>query len=97
MNDVNRNPRRWVDDSGRVRVIEGWHPSDPGRVGYNLMVDDAWLGTFRTLDEAARWAGACAGVRPGEVVLTRHSDTPPRRSTTPRADLRVAPPPPDEE
>jgi len=22
LSDVNRNPRRWVDESGRVRVIE---------------------------------------------------------------------------
>jgi len=55
--DVNRNPRRWTDGSARVRVIEGWHPSQPDRLGYNLLVDGDWVGTFDTLDGAAKEAG----------------------------------------
>jgi len=51
--DVNRNPRRWMDRSARVRVIEGWHPSRPDGLGYNLMVDGDWIGTFESLDTAA--------------------------------------------
>ena len=51
--DVNRHPRRWIDRGARIRVIEGWHPSRPHRVGYNLVVDGDWIGTFETLDEAA--------------------------------------------
>jgi hypothetical protein len=69
LRDVNRNPRRWVDDSGRVRVIEGWHPSLPSQVGYNAKVDDDWLGTFETLDSAADAAAAYAGVEERKVVL----------------------------
>ena len=53
MGDVNRNPRRWMDQSTRVQVIEGWHPSHPDRVGYNVMVDGDWIGTFESLDTAA--------------------------------------------
>lgn len=62
--EANRNPRKWTDESGRVRVIEGRHPSEPSRPGYNLKVDGDWLGTFGTLDGAAnaaasyvRWRG----------------------------------------
>jgi hypothetical protein len=51
--DVNRNPRRWMDRSSRVSVIEGWHPSRPDGLGYNLMVDGDWIGTFESLDTAA--------------------------------------------
>jgi hypothetical protein len=51
--DFNRNPRRWVDRSSRVRVIEGWHPSRPDGLGYNLLVDDDWIGTFESVDAAA--------------------------------------------
>jgi hypothetical protein len=53
LKDVNADPRRWVDASRRVRVVEGWHPSQPSQVGYNLMVDGDWLGTFASLDAAA--------------------------------------------
>lgn len=55
--DVNRNPRRWSDRSARVSVIEGWHPSQPDRVGYNLLVDGDWIGTFESLTSAAGAAG----------------------------------------
>ena len=57
LKDVNADPRRWVDSSRRVRVVEGWHPSAPSRVGYNLMVDGDWLGTFPSLDAAGVAAG----------------------------------------
>jgi hypothetical protein len=67
--EVNRNPRRWVDQSGRVRVVEGWHPSEPGRTGYNLIVDGDWVGTFGTLDSAATEAAACIGLENGAVAL----------------------------
>jgi hypothetical protein len=50
---ANHNPRRWTDATSKVRVIEGWHPSRPGRLGYNLIVEGEWIGTFETLDEAA--------------------------------------------
>ena len=56
--EANRNPRRWMDQSARVRVIEGWHPSRPDRLGYNLVVDGDWIGTFDSLDNAAREATA---------------------------------------
>jgi hypothetical protein len=67
MRDANRNPRRWVDESGRVRVIEGWHPSEPTRIGYNVLVDDDWLGTFDTLDDAA--AAAMFSTRSRELHI----------------------------
>ena len=54
--EANRSPRRWMDRSTRVRVIEGWHPSRPDRLGYNLLVDGDWIGTFDSLDTAAREA-----------------------------------------
>jgi hypothetical protein len=71
LRDVNRNPRRWADESGRVRVIEGWHPSEPSQVGYNLILDDDWIGTFATLDDAATaaTAGTDATDADGRVVL----------------------------
>jgi hypothetical protein len=73
---VNRDPKRWVDESGRVRVIEGWHPSQPTRLGYNVLVDDDWVGTFDTLDGAADAATSSARFRhlpleEGQVVLSR--------------------------
>ena len=67
--DVNRNPRRWVDGSGRVRVVEGWHPSLPSEVGYNLKVDGDWVGTFATLDGAADAAATFSGIEDRRVVL----------------------------
>ena len=74
--DANRDPQRWVDTSGRVRVIEGWHPSQPTRLGYNVLVDDDWVGTFDTLDGAADAAASRARFRhvpldEGQVVLSR--------------------------
>jgi hypothetical protein len=69
LRDVNRDPRRWVDGSGRVRVIEGWHPSEPDRVGYNLMVDGDWCGTFATLDDAAVEAAAHVDIVGEKAVL----------------------------
>ena len=76
MRDANRDPQRWVDESGRVRVIEGWHPSQPTRLGYNVLVDDDWLGTFETLDGAADAASSSARFRHlpvenGRVILSR--------------------------
>ena len=64
-----------MDESGRVRVIEGWHPSQPSRLGYNVLVDDDWLGTFDTLDGAAD-AAAVPGLHAesGRVVLIRVID-----------------------
>ncbi|MGC4109159.1 MAG: hypothetical protein QM747_01740 [Nocardioides sp.] len=46
-----------------MRVIEGWHPSDPGNIGYNLLLDGEWVGTYRTLEEAADSAALSAGMR----------------------------------
>jgi hypothetical protein len=67
--DVNHNPRRWVDESRRILVIEGWHPSQPSEVGYNAKVDGDWLGTFETLDGASRAAAAALGVKNRAVEL----------------------------
>jgi hypothetical protein len=67
--DVNRNPRRWVDESGRILVIEGWHPSDPSTVGFNVKVDGDWLGTFETLEDAGHAAAAASGNEERTVVL----------------------------
>ena len=44
-------------------MVEGWHPSEPDRVGYNLLVDDAWIGTFESLDSAATEAAKHLGTR----------------------------------
>jgi hypothetical protein len=76
---TNRNPRRWIDESGRVRVIEGWHPSNPDRTGYNALVDDDWLGTFSTLDDAAEAAAASVPfrrrhLRDNNVILQPYLD-----------------------
>jgi hypothetical protein len=74
-----RNPRSWTDESSRVRVIEGRHPSNPSRTGYNLKVDGDWLGTFATLDGAANAAAAYVRfsdlhIENGRVVLTPYPD-----------------------
>jgi hypothetical protein len=87
--EVNRNPRRWVDASGRVRVIEGWHPSEPSSVGYNVLVDGDWLGTFGTLDGATAAAAAHPDIDDGDVVLQPYSDrwAPGARSSEPGLHL----------
>jgi hypothetical protein len=90
LRDVNRNPRRWVDRSGRVYVIEGWHPCLPSQIGYNVKVDGDWLGTFETLDGAADAAAACAGLGKRAVLLR-----PCQASSADRVDntgLRLVPP-----
>lgn len=67
-----------MDESGRVRVIEGWHPSQPTRLGYNVLVDDDWVGTFETLDGAADAATSSARFRhlplDGQIVLSQVTD-----------------------
>jgi len=104
LSEVNRNPRRWADGSGRVRVVEGWHPSAPGQVGYNLIVDDDWYGTFGSLEEAAAAASARAAVDDDEGVSLRPYPELPARSRKrpekkrPATVLRLVPPtvdPPD--
>ncbi|MGA8248763.1 MAG: hypothetical protein WB797_17785 [Nocardioides sp.] len=97
MRDVNQNPRRWVDESGRVCVIEGWHPSAPSRVGYNLKIDGDWLGTFGTLEGATTAATACAVTDGRDVVLRLYRD--PRHSGRGPANpgLRVVGPAPDDD
>jgi hypothetical protein len=74
LRDVNRNPRRWVDESGRVRVIEGWHPSAPSRVGFNVKVDADWIGTFGTLDDAVDAAADFLDVSASAIVLRPHQE-----------------------
>jgi hypothetical protein len=69
LKDVNRTPRHWIDASGRVRVIEGWHPSSPNRIGYNLTLDGAWVATFERLDEAAAEAAALLDVKDAKGLL----------------------------
>jgi hypothetical protein len=91
LRDVNKNPRRWLDESGRVRVIEGWHPSAPDQVGYNLVVDGDWFGTFASVDDAATAAADCVDATDGPVVL--HPDPPGGRSGP---GLRLVQPPPPE-
>jgi hypothetical protein len=55
-------------------VIEGWHPSRPDTVGYNLMCDGDWIGTFETLDAAADEAARRVQprVKGHKVVLVPH-------------------------
>jgi hypothetical protein len=97
LSDVNRKPRRWVDESGRVRVIEGWHPSEPSEVGYNLMVDGDWFGTFGTLDDAATAAATYADIESGKVVLGPYPGPRKRRGTSIGSGLRLVQPVPDED
>jgi len=96
LSDVNRNPRRWADGSGRVRVIEGWHPSDPSRIGYNLVVDGDWLGTFETLQDAVREAGDVLDVELHGVALVSEGD-PARSDSHPTPGLHLVPPPAPED
>jgi hypothetical protein len=93
---VNRNPRRWVDESRRVRVIEGWHPSEPSQVGYNLVVDGDWHGTFGTLEDAATAAAAHADLQDGQVVLRLYPDQRRPGGKSIGAGLHLVHPPPDE-
>jgi hypothetical protein len=97
LSDVNRKPRRWVDESGRVRVIEGWHPSEPCQVGFNLMVDGDWFGTFETLDGAATAAAAYADIKDGKVVLRPYPDPLGRGGKSTGAGLHLVQPVPDED
>lgn len=90
--DVNRDPRRWVDDSGSVRVIEGWHPALPSEVGYNVKVDGEWLGMFETLASAADAAAAYAGEEIGKVVLKPYPRTPRSRGKLNTSGLHLVPP-----
>ena len=92
MSDVNRNPRRWVDESGRVRVIEGWHPSLPSQVGYNVKLDGNWVGTFETLDRAADAAATCVGTEERKVVLRPYSDPWASGGMVNDTGLRLVPP-----
>jgi len=92
LRDVNRDPRRWVDGSGSVRVIEGWHPALPSQVGYNLKVDGDWLGMFETLAGAADAAAEYAGEKGGKVVLRPDPRTSRSRGKVNDAGLRLVPP-----
>jgi hypothetical protein len=87
--DVNRNPRRWVDESGRILVIEGWHPSDSSTVGYNVKVDGDWLGTFQTLDAAGEAAAAASGIKERTAVLRPYGSEAAGKA---RADLHLVRP-----
>ena len=95
MRDINRNPRRWGDAVGRVRVIEGWHPSEPGRVGYNLIVEGDWVGTFGTLDDAAAAAHTDHGAR--GIALRPCQDRSGRGGKSRDAGLHLVEPLPDED
>ena len=53
-----------------MRVVEGWHPSRPDRLGYNLLVDGDWVGTFETLEGAASAAAPHVGSQ-GEAIEGR--------------------------
>jgi hypothetical protein len=94
LRDVNRNPRRWVDDSGRVRVIEGWHPALPCEVGYNVKVDGDWLGTFQTLASAAEAAAAHEGKKDRKVVLRPYPRPSRSRGKVTDNGLHLVPPTP---
>lgn len=74
LSDVNKNPRRWVDESRRVRVVEGWHPSQPSAIGYTVKVDADWIGMFSSLDDASEAAATCLGIGADEVVLRLHQE-----------------------
>lgn len=70
-----------MDRSTRVRVIEGWHPSQPDRLGYNLLVDGDWIGTYESVESAARAAAAhlssgATPIRDREVVLVPYIHPP---------------------
>ena len=93
LKDVNHNPRRWVDESGRVLVIEGWHPSAPSSVGYNLKVDGDWVGMFSSLEAAAAAAAVAWGAGAGMVELQLEDPEPTHGGET---TLRLVPPPSDD-
>jgi hypothetical protein len=75
-------------------VVEGWHPSEPGRVGYNVLLDDSWLGTFESLDCAATAAAAQIHASDGGNTLRLNEayGVPGRQLDRPR--LRVVEPTP---
>lgn len=52
-----------------MRVVEGWHPSHPDGLGYNLLIDDDWIGTFETLEGAATAAAMHGPGRKGHARL----------------------------
>lgn len=91
LRDVNRDPRRWVDASGRVRVVEGWHPSDPREMGYNLIVDGDWVGTFVALEDAVKLAGVRVGGR-HKLALQQQPGLRQLGDAPTRAALRIVPP-----
>lgn len=93
LKDVNRNPRRWVDGSGRVLVIEGWHPSAPSSISFNVLVDGDWIGSFSTLEAAAAAAGVGTGTGAGTVELQLEGPDPGDGGAPP---LRLVPPPSDD-
>jgi hypothetical protein len=90
LKNINRNPRRWVDASRRVLVIEGWHPSAPGAVSFNLLVDGEWLGSYETLDGAADAATASPELRSASSVAL-HLDHP-GAARGAETTLRLVPP-----
>jgi hypothetical protein len=94
LKDVNRNPRRWVDESGRVLVIEGWHPSAPSEVSFNLLVDGEWLGSYASLDAAADAATSSPELRATRPVVL-HLDRPGPAGGEP--NLRLVPPVPSDD
>lgn len=77
-------------------MVEGWHPSQPERVGYNLLLDGTWLGTFETLDSAAAAASAARPHSEGRApVRLSLEHAPQRRSDRPR--LHIVDPVPDDD
>jgi hypothetical protein len=86
-----------VDESGRLRVIEGWHPSEPSQVGYNLVVDGDWFGTFGTLDAATTATAPHADIKGQEgcAPAVPGSRAPGGRSIG--AGLHLVQPVPDED
>jgi hypothetical protein len=97
LRNVNRTPRRWMDTSGRVHVIEGWHPSSPNRIGYNLMLDGDWVATLERLDDAAAAAAELLDVKDAEVLLRPYPDPRATGGTAKGAGLHLVRPAPDQD